>query len=348
MRSWRTLTAGLLVLCLGFTVGGCSVIGGAGSYPMVVYFTKTPSLYEKSRVKVMGADVGMVRRMRIEGSKVRLDLDIDGDVPVPADVHATIEAESAIGERSVILFPQWKPGERRAAPGAVVPLTRTEPAVEIDDVLGSFTTLAQSLDPAKVRGLVHTGAQIVDGRGQGINDALTTSAKLANGLAAQDKQLAAAAASLRDLVTSLNDHEAGLRNLIDAFDTTSTQLAGERTQLRDLLAGLSSLVQKGQVIVTAYKETLPKMVSQASSLVMTLKANSGSLAQGLQGLAAVTNLIINADDPKTHTIRARIALTPTLRIWLQPLFTAMGWGTVPCLDQPVSSCQKTISRGKTS
>jgi virulence factor Mce-like protein len=347
MRSWRTLTAGLLVLGLGSVLGGCSVIGGAGSYPMVVYFAKTPSLYEKSRVKIMGADVGIVRKMKIEGSKVRLDLDIRSKVPVPADVHATIAAESAIGERSVILFPQWKPGEQPAAPGTVVPLTRTEPAVEIDDVLGSFTTLTQSLDPAKVRGLVHAGAQLVDGRGTGINDALTTSTKLANGLAAQDKQLTAVATSLRDLVTSLNDHEAGLRDLIDAFDTTSAQLSGERTQLRDLLVGLSTLIEKGQVIVTAYKETLPKTVSQASSLVMTLKANSASLAQGLQGLAAVTNLLVSADDTKTHTIRARVALTPTLRIWLQPLFTAMSWGKVPCLDQPVSSCQKTVSRGKT-
>ncbi|RAY16979.1 hypothetical protein DPM19_02100 [Actinomadura craniellae] len=344
MRPRRAVTAALLGLGLLLSAGGCSVLGTPGGYRVVVYFTKAPSLYEKSRVKVMGADSGDVKDVRIEGRKVRVELLVDDHVPLPADVRATIAAESAIGERSVILYPPWKPGMKRAAPGAVVPVDRTEPPVEIDEVLNSFTDLADSLDPTKVRGLLHTGAELLDGRGKSVNDALATTTDLASGLAAQDEQITAAATGLRDLATSLNKHDAGLRRLIDAFSATSAQLADERTRLKNLLVGLTTLIRKGQVVVTAYRETLPTTVSQASSLVMTLKANSAALSQAMVGLARFTDAMENAWDRKTHTIAVRVQLNATLRIWLQPIFDQMGWGRVPCLDKPIGNCPKTIER----
>ncbi|MEU5880495.1 MCE family protein [Spirillospora sp. NPDC047279] len=344
MRPWRVLTAAALVAALAFTAGGCSVLGGGGSYRMVVHFAKTPALYEKSRVKVMGANAGDVADVRIEGRHVRVELHVDSRVPVPADARATIAAESAIGERGVVLYPAWKPGMKRAAPGAVIPVERTDPPVEIDEVLGSFTTLAESLDPAKVRGLLDTGAQLLGGRGQSVNEALATTTDLADGLAAQDRQIVSAATGLRDLAATLNRHDDGLRTFIDAFNATSSQLADERTRLKNLLVGLTALIDKGRIIITAYRETLPSTLAEASSLVMTLKANSASMAQAMTGLSRFTDLIVKSWDPKTKTYVVRAQLNATLRVWLQPLFTRMGWGKVPCVDSSLGKCPRTIER----
>ncbi|MEO3787368.1 MCE family protein [Actinocorallia sp. B10E7] len=344
MRPPRIVTAALLATGLALTAGGCSVLGAPDGYRMTVYFAKAPSLYEKSLVKIMGAEAGVIEDVRIEGNKVRVDLLIDEHVPVPADARATIAADSTIGERSVILYPAWKPGTGRAAPGAVVPVERTDPPVEIDEALDSFTTLAESLDPDRLRGLVRTGAELLDGRGEGMNDALGDTADLAESLAAQDEQIVSAATGLRDLVTSLNRRDTKLRALIDAFSATSRQLADERTRLKNLLVGLEALVRKGQVIVVAYRETLPPTLAQASSVLMTLKADSASMAQAMTGLADTTDAILNAWDRKNHLLVIRAQLNATLRIWLQPIFDAMGWGRVPCLDEPVGNCPTTIER----
>ncbi|ROO85951.1 virulence factor Mce-like protein [Actinocorallia herbida] len=339
MTPRRALTAALLsVTLVAGLASGCALPGVSDGYRMTVYFTKSPSLYERSRVKVMGANVGIVERMRIEDHRVRVDVLIDGHVPVPADAWATISAETVIGERSVVLYPPWKPGAAKAEAGAVIPVERTEPPVEIDEALHSFTGLTEALDPEKVRGLLHTGAELVDGRGKGINDALATTADVAEDLAAQDEKIVSVAARMKDLAASLNKRDKKLRALIDAFSETSGQLASERTRLKNLLVGLEALIRKGEVIVTAYREDLPETMAQTSSLVMTLKANSGSLAQGIVGLAGVTDAISGAWEPGIDAIKIRVHLNATLRIWLQPIFDAMNWGEVPCLDEPIGNC----------
>lgn len=344
MRPPRALTAALLAAGLALTAGGCSVLGGSGGYRMSVYFAKAPSLYEESLVKIMGAEAGVIEDVRVEKDRVRVDLRIDGQVPVPADARATISADSAIGERSVILYPAWKPGMARAAPGSVIPVERTDPPVEIDEALGSFTELAESLDPDRLRGLVHTGAELLKGRGEGLNEALGDTADLAESLAAQDEQIVSAATGLRDLAASLNRRDKELRSLIDAFSAAGEQLADERTRLKSLLVGLEALVRKGEVVVVAYRETLPPTLAQASSVLMTLKTDSAALSQAITGLAGTTDAILGAWDKERHLLVIRAQLNATLRIWLQPVFDAMGWGRVPCLDGPVADCPTTIER----
>ncbi|MEO3783660.1 MCE family protein [Actinocorallia sp. B10E7] len=346
MTAPRTILAAALSGSLMFGLGGCGVLGGTDGYPVVVYFEKTPALYEKSRVKVLGANVGTVEDLRVEDDKVRVELRVDSDVPLPADVRATIAAESAIGERSVILFPAWKPGGERAEAGTVIPVERTEPAVEIDEALSAFTTLAESVDPKKVRQLVGTGVELLEGRGDSINRALSTTAELADDLAAQDEQIVSVAKGLRDLSSSLNRRDDELRTLIDSFSTVSGQLADERTRLKNFLVGLETLIRRGEVVITAYREKLPATLAQSSTLVMTLKANSASLSETITGLARFTDLAVGTWDRKNDVAAIRVHLNATMRIWLQPIFDLMGWGEVPCLDRPLGNCvDKTVKRG---
>ncbi len=341
----RALLAAALSGSLMLGLGGCGVLGQGGGYTVVAYFEKTPALYEKSRVKVMGANVGIVEDLRVEDHRVRVRLRVDSGVPLPADVHATIAAESAIGERSVILFPAWKPQTPRAEPGTVIPLERTEPAVEIDEALSAFTTLAESVDPKKVNKLVRTGADLLKGRGTSINSGLATTARLSDDLAAQDQKIVSVARGLHDLSASLNRREDKLRTLIDSVATVGDQLADERTRLRDFLVGLENLIRKGQVVITAYREDLPRTVSQMSTLVMSLKANSASLSEAIRGLARFTDLATQTWDRKNNVSAIRVQLNSTMRIWLQPIFDLMGWGRVPCLDKPIGNCPKTIKKG---
>ncbi len=346
MTAPRKLLTAAMSGSLMLGLGGCGVLGEDGAYPVVVYFEKTPALYEKSRVKVIGANVGVVEDLRVENDQVRVKLRVDSDVPLPTGVKATIAAESAIGERSVILFPPWKPGDERAKPGTVIPVERTEPAVEIDEALSAFTTLAESVDPKKVEQLVGSGVELLEGRGETINGALSTTAELAGDLAAQDEQIVSVAEGLRDLSSSLNRREDKLRTLIDSVAEVGGQLADERTRLKNFLVGLETLIRKGEVVITAYREKLPATLARSSTLVLTLKSNSASISETITGLARFTDLAVSTWDRKNDVAAIRVHLNATMRIWLQPIFDLMGWGEVPCLDKPLGNCvDKTVKRG---
>src|SRR5215204_2333928 len=108
----RTLARRLLpvLLVAALVAGGCSVFGGGDGgggddLQLTVYFERAVALYPESHVKVMGLDAGTILDVVPEGERVRVELVVDGDVPIPADVHAAVVPLSLIGERNVVLQP---------------------------------------------------------------------------------------------------------------------------------------------------------------------------------------------------------------------------------------------------
>ncbi|KAB2388009.1 MCE family protein [Actinomadura montaniterrae] len=344
----RRLVPALAALVLAATTGGCTVTGDGGTYKLTVYFAKTPSLYERSRVKVMGADSGTITSIKDEQTRVRVDLAVKRSVPVPDGVHAAIASDNALGERYVLLHPVWKPGMRRAAPGAVIPQSRTELPVEIDEALDAFAKLNRSIDPKQLGSALHRGADGLRGHGGDINVALGATSRLTGDLAAQDRQIVSLARNLRAVAASLNGRDEQLSQLIASFSTTSGTLSAERTKLRDFVAGLAAAIRKSDVLITDYRETLPSTVADLSNIVLTLKGNARGLNQAIQGLGRFADVAVKAWNRKQHVATIRVLVHATLRTWLQPLFTAMGWGTVPCVpDNPaLGNCVPNGKAGK--
>src|SRR3546814_11763633 len=97
-------------------------------------------------------------------------MSIRDDVPLPADVTATIQATSVLGERSIALFPSWSPelaasGVPKLADGDNIPRDRPEEPVEPDPALQAFNELLAGSDPAAVASLVTDGATPLDAPG---------------------------------------------------------------------------------------------------------------------------------------------------------------------------------------
>ncbi|GAB3656463.1 MCE family protein [Actinocorallia lasiicapitis] len=342
----RRTIASAVALTVMASAGGCSVAGG-GTYEMTVYFAKTPSLYEQSRVKVLGANVGTIEKIQVDEahSRVKVTLKVRDDVPVPADVHAAILSASTIGERNIILYPPWKPGQPKAQDDHVIEQDHTDLPVEIDDALAAFTSLAQNIDPTELRDTFKGGAELLDGKGKKINDGLQTVGNFTDKLAAQDKRIVELATKLNDLAASLNRRDEKLKALFNAFNTVGTQLAQERNDMQRFLGGLEAVITQGGGIVEVYEEKLPGTVAELSEIVMTLKANSGSIAESIKMLSKFTDAVVKSYDQRRKVITVRLQLNEIARVWLQPLFTAMGWGPVPCVGRPLSNCKdKTVKK----
>ncbi|MFV2173062.1 MCE family protein [Actinomadura sp. LOL_016] len=328
----RRLIAAAAALALTATTGGCAIAPGDGTYRLTVHFAKTTSLYERSRVKIMGADAGNVVSITPEENGVRVELELDGSVPVRRDTRAAIASANALGERFVVLHPPWQPGAPKAPSGMVVPRERTKLPVEIDDALAAFARLNESIDPKQLGDAVGRGADDLRGRGGDVNDALRGTADLTENLAAQDERIVSLADGLRTLATELNARDKRLGELIDSFSSVSRTLTEERARLTAFIEGLAAAIRESRVIVTAYKETLPSTVSDLSNIVLTLKSNAGSLNQAIDALGTFADVAVDAWDRQNHVATIRVVVHGTLRAWLQPLFDAMGWGTVPCLQ----------------
>ncbi|MER6510633.1 MCE family protein [Nonomuraea sp. NPDC001636] len=333
----RRLLPVLLAGALLAASGGCSVLGEQ-PYRLVAVFRKTPSLYEQARVKVMGLDAGRVEKIRIDGGQVRVELLVDREVPLPAEVKAVVAPQNTLGERNVVLYPPWKPGDRRIEPGAVIPLERTDLPVEIDDALAAFTRLTDALDGEKLGDVAGNLADGLRGRGRTINDAIAGTARLTDTLARQDEQLIALAKGLNRLATGLNRRQDQVTGAIDSFAEAGAILAEERQRLRGFVADMAGFVRRGDLIIEAYSERLPRAASTLAELVLTVRANSESMARAVKGAADLADVLIDSWDRDRHVLKIRVVLNAMTRTWLTPLFQALNLGEVPCLPAGLSNC----------
>ena len=328
----------LVVLLAGaFALTGCALVGGGGGgYTITATFTRAVALYEGSQVQVMGADVGTVEDVSVDGDVIRVELSVQDDVPLPDDVQAAIVPLTLVGERNVVLFPAWQPGDERLADGADIPVERTVVPVEPDEALEAFTELAQSVDPEEVSRLISTSANALDGHGDEMNAALSASADVTGLLAAEGDDLMEVAEDLAQLTSTLGTREEQLGRLLDAFAAATGVLADERESIRTFLSALVQLTSEGELLLERFDQQLPQDVATLADVALTLQVNVESLSQLLQALPANSRMVVNAWDPVRRLLRIRVNLSPAAASALSAALAPLG--LEPCVPGPGVTC----------
>lgn len=337
-------------------LGGCSVVNGSGTGAggggaggqrnLTAYFPSARSFYPHSRVKIMGADVGTVDRVRSMGDRIRVDFHIRGDIPIPKDVQASIVPLNLVGERNLVLHPAWRPGmaKEAAANGGggaggtdiVIPIERTHVPVETDTALESFTKVANALDPTKTRAALGNAARSVDGNGQEFNAALEQGARLTDNVAAQDKELLAVARNLDRLAGVVRGREQVLGTMIRDFGTATQVLSGERQDIQGLISGVVELSRQGDGIIRKYQGQLPYDLAVLTRVALTLKGDARQLGMLIKALPGIGRVLIQAYDPQIKSLRIRFPTDAYLRTWLTSLLDS---NEVGCpLPPPNSNC----------
>jgi len=251
-------------------------------------------------------------------------LRVDDDVPIPADATAAIVPSSLIGERTIVLGPAWRPGDRRLADGDVIPVERTLIPVEPDDALQSVTELLESLDPQSVQRLLSEGAGALDGNGATLNSALGELARLLPWLADQDDELLALAAEVGVLADVIRARDTEVGQLLRDFALVSDALAQERQSIARFLGSLTSLTLQGEALLSAYETSLPEDLDTLASVALTVQANAGAVRQLVLSLREFQIGTIEAYDPETGSVRARVNTSQTLLNPIIEILLALG------------------------
>lgn len=338
----RRLVIVVAALVAAASMAGCG--GGSGGYTLTAFFPKAVSLYDQSGVRVLGLPAGEVTDVEVEGTRVRVTMRIDSDVPVPREVNATIVPLSLIGERYVQLFPAWTEGEPRAADGAVIPLERTSVPVEPDEALAAVKRFLDTLDPDATGRLIGNLGEALDGNGQSLNDALRGLGTLTQTFADKDEEVGRIIDQFDDFTATLAARDRQLGRVLDGFAATTGVLAEERRQIEGLVAGLASLSKDGLAIVGEHGPRLERDIEILSRTLRSVQANINGVRSLLDAgplLVAGPELdgragLAGAYDPKYHHLDLRTSTTPTLA----QLFLALGLPPVLAVCLPVDvDCQ---------
>ena len=325
----RQATAILMALLVATGLSACSSAGASDGFTLTAYFDKAISLYDSSSVRVLGLPAGKVKDVEVEGSRVKVVMEIKGDVPIPADVNATLVPLSLIGERYVQLFPAWTDGQPRAKDGDVIPLERTTVPVEPDEALAAVKKFLDTLDPQATGKLVQNLADDLEGNGQGLNDALAGIADLTTTFAEKDAELVAIIDHFDDFTATLRTRETQLGRVMDRFAELAALLADERKEVEKLVTNLTQVSRTGFDLVSEHSARLDTDLTTLTHTLRSVQVNldnvltlldAGPILVAGDDLDAKDEGLLAAYDPVYHHIDLRSVVTPTLAV----LFGTLG------------------------
>ncbi|UXA18856.1 MCE family protein [Mycobacterium sp. SMC-4] len=228
-------------------------------------------------VRAAGVEVGKVGGVHLDadGHTIVVTFSVDRSLPLDQSTRARIRYADLIGNR----FLELEPGAIDGAapplePGGVIPVDRTEPALDLDALIGGFEPLFKSLDAEKVNTIAQSLITVFQGQGGTVENILTQAGQLTQTLAQRDRVIGEVISNLNILLQTTAKHQ--------------RELDGAVVDLRNLIVGLN---ERGDAIADGVAD----IGRTAGTLADLLADNRPVLQRTVAGLQTVQQPLVNQD-----------------------------------------------------
>ncbi len=239
-----------------FAIMGQYRTGSTNGYSAV--FTDASSLKAGDSVRVAGIRVGTVNDVALQpDNTVLVRFDSDREVVMTMATKVVVRYLDLVGNRYLELLEG--PGSTKIQPpGSQIPVDRTEPALDLDLLLGGLKPVIQGLNAQNVNALTNSLIQILQGQGGTVESLMAhttsfTQALADNGQTVQQlidnlkatvatvakdgDKFSGAVEQLQQLVTGLSQERDPIGEAITALDNGTASLSDLMTQARPPLSG---------------------------------------------------------------------------------------------------------------
>src|SRR6201994_3526789 len=263
--TWRL--AIYLVVCLLGAFALVAVFGQLRFEPEKTYravFANVSGLEGGNFVRIAGVEVGKVKNITIQpDSTVLVEFTAAESVVLTEGARAAIRFADLIGGRYMALE-EGAGAVKRLYPGGTIPLSRTEPALDLDALVGGFRPLFRALNPDQVNKL--TGQLIAAFQGQGgtIGSFLSQAAALTNPLADRDQLIGQVITNLNVVLGSLSGQS---KQFAQAVDSLSQLVDGLEARKQDISNGVAYANAPAGSVAALWAQARPplkKVVHEAS------------------------------------------------------------------------------------
>ena len=190
-------------------------------------------------VRASGVEVGKVTDVELldGGTRARVDFDVDRSLGLFTKTTASIRYLNLIGDR----YLELKRGDTndRLPSGGTIPDSQTEPALDLDALIGGFRPLFRALEPEKVNGIAQSIITIFQGQGGTINDILDQTASLTSALADRDQAIGEVVTNLNTVLDTTVKHQQQFDDTIKNFEVLITGLKNRADPIASSVASIS-------------------------------------------------------------------------------------------------------------
>jgi len=312
------LKAGLAVVLAALVVFGVAVAIRAAFFrptTITAYFPTATALYVGDDVRVSGMRVGTVTAIQPEGTRAKLVLHVDRDVPIPADAKAVIVAQNLVAARYVQLTPAYKNSGPTMRDGAVIPIDRTAVPVEWEEVKDQLMRLATELGPnSKVstpslaRFIDSAADALGGGNAEKLRQTLAELSGLGRVLGKGSGNLVDIIKNLQTFVGALRDSNVQVVQFNDRLATLTSVLDDNKSDLDAALTDLSSAVGDVQRFIAGSRDATSEQIARLADLTQILVDNKMALKNVLHVAPNSLANGYNDYDPDTGNVRGGVGV----------------------------------------
>jgi phospholipid/cholesterol/gamma-HCH transport system substrate-binding protein len=200
-------------------------------------FTSVSRLKTGQDVRIAGIPVGKVKSIAINGDHATVTFTVDKRQQLYTSTRAAIRYQNLTGDRYLEIF--GGPGELRSLPpGGTIPRENTQPAVDLDALLGGFRPVLKGLDGAKVNEISNAIIELLQDKGATLADVLANTAEFTHTIADRDRLIDE---TIDNLTTVLAARSEQIDRLITDGNMLFAQLAQRRRAIDQLISGIRTL-----------------------------------------------------------------------------------------------------------
>lgn len=313
IRATLRAVAAALVVCV--LAGGCAMLERTQQRTVSAIMPSASNLFEGSEVRVLGLQVGQVTAITPQGDTIRVDMSVDAEQELPADVEAHLVPVTLLGERILQLEPPYTGGPS-LEDGGVIPLERARTPAEVDEVLRSFDNFLSALDEQTLAELIDTATETFSGQGPGLNRLVDQGAETVEVLSDASGDLNAFVTEFADLNETLATRDEKIGRTLERLSTVMVTLAEEKGEIIEGIGNLRRLNSELRPLLDEHTDPLIRDLEILTTTLSTVNRNLGRLEDTYAGSRRLT-----ADfGPQVHEYEeGRVALNNRG----EPLFEAI-------------------------
>ncbi len=284
---WKTMAKigvfGIVMLLLTgvlFAIFGQYRSGSENGYSAV--FTDASSLKPGDSVRVAGVRVGTVKDVALQpDNKVVVDFGADRDIVLTSGTKATVRYLNLVGDRYLELVDS--PGSAKIQPpGSQIPVDRTEPALDLDLLLGGLKPVVQGLNPQDVNALTNSLIQILQGQDGNIESLFSKTSSFTKALADNGQTVQQLIDNLNTVVATIAKDGDKFSGTVDKLQNLVTQLAADKDPIGDAVTALDNGTASLTDLLNQARRPLAGTVDQLGRLAPLLDQDKELLDISIQ------------------------------------------------------------------
>jgi phospholipid/cholesterol/gamma-HCH transport system substrate-binding protein len=222
------------------------------------------------KVRIAGVPVGSVKDVKLNpDNTVDVAFSVDKRYTLYSSTRALIRYDNLVGDRFLEITSG--PGElRKLPPGATIDQQHTQPALDLDALLGGLRPVLKGLDADKINTVSSYVIELLQGQGGALSNLLADTNAFGSALGARDQVIG-------DVITNLNA-------VLSTVDAKGAQFSATIDELQKLITGLA----QGRDAVAG---AIPPLASTTSDLTEFLKRGRRPLQGNIENIRPIANEI---------------------------------------------------------